>query len=80
MICLSHLRRGSVMVAEGQFVEAGERIGVVGNSGNPSESHLHIHAECEGEPRYLVVQGMNRRFHKGSIVEVPSRERKWLMS
>lgn len=68
------------MVAEGQFVEAGERVGTVGNSGNSSKPYLHIHAECAGEPRYPVFQGMNRRFHKDSIVEVPSLERKWPMS
>ncbi len=68
------------MVTEDQFVTAGGRIGAVGDSGNSGEPHLHIHAECEGGPRYLVFQEANRRLHKGGIVEVPSRERKWLMS
>ena len=41
---LAHLRRGSVVVGEGETVAAGDRIGAVGNSGNTTEPHLHVHA------------------------------------
>lgn len=41
---LAHLRRGSVAVEAGQNVAAGARLGAVGNSGNTTEPHLHIHA------------------------------------
>ncbi|MGW1739836.1 M23 family metallopeptidase [Nocardia sp. NPDC001965] len=75
VVFLSHLRHGSVQVVVGQFVEAGERVGAVGNSGNSSEPHLHIHAESDGEPRYLVFQGMRMRFHKGAVVDTPGKER-----
>jgi Peptidase family M23 len=44
-VFLAHLRRGSVLVAVGEAVTAGQPIGRVGNSGNTSEPHLHIHAE-----------------------------------
>lgn len=44
LVVLAHLRRGGVEVAAGDTVEAGERIGAVGNSGNTTEPHLHIHA------------------------------------
>lgn len=49
-IVLAHLKNGSVRVRPGQTVSAGEPVGQVGNSGNTSEPHLHIHAvRIEGE-------------------------------
>ena len=47
-VVLAHLRRGSVQVRPGQGVVTGDRLGQVGNSGNTSEPHLHIHAERGG--------------------------------
>lgn len=49
-ICLklSHLLSGSVVVKEGDSVRAGQLLGRVGNSGNTTEPHLHIHAQREG--------------------------------
>lgn len=38
---VAHLRRGSVAVREGERVQAGQRIGACGNSGNSSEPHVH---------------------------------------
>jgi hypothetical protein len=49
-LLLAHLKKGSVRVRPGQTVSVGEPIGQVGNSGNTSEPHLHIHAvRIEGE-------------------------------
>jgi hypothetical protein len=44
LVLLAHLQQGSVRVAEGDQVRAGDPIGRVGNSGNTSEPHLHVHA------------------------------------
>ncbi|WP_261134484.1 M23 family metallopeptidase [Bacillus sp. Marseille-Q3570] len=48
-VYIAHMQEGSVEVEAGDFVEKGEHIGLVGNSGNTSEPHLHIHAEKDGE-------------------------------
>lgn len=44
-IYIAHLQSDSISVAEGDTVEAGQEIGLVGNSGNTSEPHLHIHLQ-----------------------------------
>jgi hypothetical protein len=44
-----HLQQGSIQVAEGDQVQAGDPIGLVGNSGNTSEPHIHIHVQTERE-------------------------------
>ena len=47
-ITLAHMRPGTVTVAAGDTVATGQRLGEVGNSGNTTEPHLHIHAVPEG--------------------------------
>ncbi len=47
-IVLGHFQRGSVRVARGDVVGTGEAVGLVGNSGNTNEPHLHIHAQWPG--------------------------------
>lgn len=39
----AHLRRGSARVGVGDRVQTGQHLGDVGNSGNTSEPHLHVH-------------------------------------
>ncbi|MEP1214480.1 MAG: M23 family metallopeptidase [Marinobacter sp.] len=43
-VLLAHLRQGSVSLQKGDKVMSGELVGRVGNSGNTSEPHLHMHA------------------------------------
>ncbi|MBI4779797.1 MAG: M23 family metallopeptidase [Oscillatoriophycideae cyanobacterium NC_groundwater_1537_Pr4_S-0.65um_50_18] len=43
-VLMAHLQRGSLVVQDGETVEAGQAIAKVGNSGNTTEPHLHIHA------------------------------------
>ena len=47
-VLMSHLRAGSVRVRSGDVVEAGVLVGAIGNSGNSTEPHLHIHAKRGG--------------------------------
>jgi hypothetical protein len=44
-VLLAHLRQGRVRVRPGQRVRTGELLGRVGNSGNSSEPHLHVHVQ-----------------------------------
>lgn len=41
---LAHLMQGSLTVAAGDEIAAAQPVGKVGNSGNTTEPHLHIHA------------------------------------
>lgn len=43
-VTLAHLQRGSVSVRQGDAVSGDDVIARVGNSGNTSEPHLHVHA------------------------------------
>lgn len=43
-ILVGHMMSGSLAAKEGELVKEGQPIGKVGNSGNTSEPHLHIHA------------------------------------
>jgi murein DD-endopeptidase MepM/ murein hydrolase activator NlpD len=39
------MQKGSVRVQQGDDVRAGDLLGLVGNSGNTSEPHIHIHVQ-----------------------------------
>lgn len=43
-VALVHLRRGSVRVAVGDAVAAGDPVGECGNSGNSTQPHVHVQA------------------------------------
>lgn len=48
-ILMAHLRRGSIKVQPGDVVRQGRTLATIGNSGNTTEPHLHIHcATIEG--------------------------------
>lgn len=44
-VLLGHLQLGSTTVSVGDDLTIGDPIGAVGNSGNTTEPHLHIHAQ-----------------------------------
>lgn len=68
---LAHLRKGSVAVSEGEMVDAGDRVGVCGNSGNSSEPHLHYHLQDTAD--FGAGQGLPAQFQDyradGEVVE-----------
>lgn len=65
LVKLAHLRPGSVQVTTGQTVETGQLLGEVGNSGNTSEPHLHIHAERDGLGLDLKFVGIPGHYYRG---------------
>lgn len=74
-VFLAHLRDGSIKVVSNQQVEIGDPLAEMGNSGNSSEPHLHLHAQrgllenapLGGEPLWLTINGQflqrNSRLH-----------------
>jgi len=64
-VILAHLSPGSISVAVGDRVAVGDPLGQMGNSGNSSEPHLHLHAQrglpadaaLGGEPLWLTING-----------------------
>lgn len=56
IVALAHLMLGSVAVDAGVHVNTGDVIGRVGNSGNTTEPHLHIHVQS-GAPEHAPLSG-----------------------
>ena len=53
-VCFGHLKSQSIRVTVGQRVHPGDMIGLVGNSGNSDEPHLHLQAQ--NSPVFDVLQ------------------------
>lgn len=76
-VILAHLRLGSIVVAAGDAIEAGDPLGEMGNSGNSSEPHLHLHAQrglpadapLGGEQLWLTLNGQFPVRNERIIVE-----------
>lgn len=49
VLYMAHMQENSVIVEEGSMIKVDEKIGAIGNSGNTTEPHLHIHAEKDGK-------------------------------
>lgn len=75
-VLLAHLRKGSIAIKGGELVTSGETLGRVGNSGNSSEPHLHMHAYLGGIMDYNAGEGVPMTFGgrflvRGSTVTIP---------
>jgi hypothetical protein len=55
---LAHMKEGSIAVKQGERVTEGGLLGGVGNTGNTSEPHLHIHAVRTGSGSVLKGEGV----------------------
>ena len=76
----AHLQQGSVTVTPGAWVERGQALALVGNSGHSSEPHLHVHVADQwregADPlaSFFVSQGVPIALWGGAIV----RDGGWL--
>ena len=61
-VAIAHLQQGSLAVQQGDQVGVGEVVGRVGNTGNTSEPHLHVHAILTGSGTVLRGEGVPIRF------------------
>jgi hypothetical protein len=58
---LCHLKPGSISVKRGDRIQRGQLLAQVGNSGNTSEPHLHIH--LQDTPQFSLGEGIPLYFH-----------------
>jgi len=68
IVKLAHLRPGSVTVRPGDLVRTGQLLGEVGNSGNTTEPHLHLHAERDGVGLDLTFTDVRGRLYRGRTI------------
>ncbi len=61
----AHLQPGSIRVAPGDRVRVGDVVGLVGNSGNSTEPHLHFHVADAASP--LGAEGVPFVFDRFEI-------------
>jgi hypothetical protein len=69
-VVLAHLQPHSVRVVAGDTVHVGSELGAVGNSGNTSEPHLHLHAVRGrvADPRQAITDAEPVRLRIGGHV------------
>jgi hypothetical protein len=58
---IAHMQPGSITVAPGDRVMAGHVLGLVGNTGNSSEPHVHLH--LQDTPTQYLGEGIPFLFH-----------------
>ena len=68
IVKLAHLRPGSLTVSQGDMVRVGQLVGETGNSGNTTESHLHLHAERDGVGLDLRFTDVPGRLYRGRVI------------
>lgn len=67
-VLLAHIQKGSFLVEKGDIVEAGQPLCKVGNSGNTSEPHLHIHLVKSGDDLLFEGKGIPVKFNNRFLV------------
>lgn len=82
---LCHLMPGSITVKPGDRITTGQTIARIGNSGNTSEPHLHIHLQDavedglgEGIPLYFHDYRVGEKVHKRGIPTGGVKRGNWI--
>lgn len=57
VVILAHLMKGTLTVKKGELIKKGHPVAKVGNSGNTTEPHLHIHAVVQEEEEDFLFTG-----------------------
>ena len=60
-VFLAHMQKGSIKVKTGDHVDAGQVLGLCGNSGNTTAPHIHMH--IQEAPTFNEGAGQNPIFH-----------------
>ncbi|SFE86281.1 Peptidase family M23 [Chitinophaga sp. CF118] len=80
-VFLAHLKKGSIIVKQGDMVTYGQPLGCVGNSGFSTEPHLHIqaHVKTRGIPWYQSPPLYIHFNHKGYLLYEVIRPKRVVM-
>jgi len=70
-VYLAHFQKGTVVVKEGEKVQAGQLLGNCGNSGNTDGPHIHMHVQNQLAP--YSGAGQNIAF-KGIVVLLSGKQ------
>jgi murein DD-endopeptidase MepM/ murein hydrolase activator NlpD len=70
---LAHLKRDSMRVKVGDWVERGQVIGLCGNSGHSTEPHLHF--QVQDHPNFYLAVGLPVKFADVAGEQLPAQER-----
>lgn len=62
----AHICTGSISVEEGQKLKKGDKIGLVGHTGNSTAPHLHFH--LMDSPDFLIANGIPCAFTKYEVL------------
>lgn len=69
VIVLAHLMKDSLLVKKGDMISSGQPLAKVGNTGNTSEPHLHIHAVLNNTGDFLFKgKGIPMKFNDKFLV------------
>jgi len=74
-VALAHLRAGSIRVAAGQEVTAGQQVAACGNSGNSTQPHVHV--QVMNNPDLSIARGVPMAFRL--FRECPSGAKQFLI-
>ena len=68
-VSLMHLKQGSILVAVGDVVEQGQKVGALGNSGDSSGPHLHVQLQAGPLPQGFASLPLTFANHGDEILE-----------